>query len=138
MSESGMRSSLVKKLVSLDAQSVECPIKTGVPDINYRFGWIECKYEPKWPKNLSMPMKFHHPVTPGQKVWMRRRIRKGGMCFLAAKVAMEWFFWDCRTFNLDLFNTMDRAAMIGSSNLYYRNRINDKELIMFLSDVQNA
>ena len=133
MSESGMRSSLVAKLAPMDAQSIECPIKTGVPDISIKTGWIECKFEPKWPKNPDTIVKFHHPVTVGQKVWLRRRIRKGGQCWLAAKVSSDWFFWDLRHFNLDRFNTMTKAEMIASADLHYRIRIDVRELLNFLS-----
>ena len=132
MSESGMRASLVKKLVSLDAQSIECPIKSGVPDINFKGGWIECKSEDSWPKNPFIPTKFKHPLLPGQKVWMRRRIRKGGRCFLAAKVASDWFFWDISVFNLERFGTMTRGEMISSSGLHYKMRIDERELCVFL------
>lgn len=130
--ESGMRSSLVKKLAQLDAQSIECPIKNGVPDVNFNGGWIECKSELSWPKNPLAIMKFHHPVTVGQKVWMRRRIRRDGRCFLAAKVASDWFFWDLRIFDLDKFNTMTKAEMFASCGLHYKIKIDEKELIAFL------
>lgn len=132
MSESGMRASLVKKLISLDAQSIECPIKSGVPDINFKGGWIECKSEDSWPKNLELPKIFKHHLLPGQKVWMRRRIRKGGQCFLAAKVASDWFFWDASVFNLDLFGTLNRLQMIQSCGLHYKIRIDERELCRFL------
>jgi hypothetical protein len=128
-----MRASLVKRIAVLDAQSIECPIKTGVPDINYNGGWIECKYRDSWPVRPNDIVRFKHPVTPGQKVWMRRRVRRGGRCFLAAKVASEWFFWNVAEFNLDLFNTMDRAAMIGTSTLYFKYRLDDKLLIKMLT-----
>lgn len=132
MSESGMRASLVQKMSSLDAQSIECPIKSGVPDVNFKGGWIECKAEDSWPRNLSLPKKFKHPLLPGQKVWIRRRLRKGGRVFIAAKVASDWFFWDAATFDLDLFGTLNRQEMIDSADLHYKIRINEHELCKFL------
>lgn len=132
MSESTMRASLVKKIASLDAQSIECPIKSGVPDINFKGGWIECKSEDSWPKNPLLAKKFHHPLLTGQKVWIRRRIRKGGKCFIAAKVASDWFFWDASTFDLDLFGKLNRQQMIDSADLHYKIRINEVELCKFL------
>ena len=133
MSESGVRASLVDRLRCLDAQSIEVPIKSGVPDVNFKNGWIEIKFKESWPKNADeVPIKFKHPITPAQKVWMRRRVRKGGRCFVCAKVASEWFFWDVARFDLDLFNNMTRLQMLESCHLHFKFRINDDILIDFL------
>jgi hypothetical protein len=133
MSESGMRQSLVSRLSKLDAQSIEVPIKTGVPDINYKSGWIECKFKEGWPKNAdTAPVRFKHPVTVGQKVWMRRRVRKGGRCIVAAKIGMEWFFWDVARFDLDRFDNMTRPEMLESCHLHFKYRIDDDMLFHFL------
>ena len=45
MSESSMRSNLVKKMKPLDPQSIESPSTgIGIPDINFIGGWFECKW----------------------------------------------------------------------------------------------
>lgn len=135
MSESGMRSSLVTRLDKLDAQSIEVPIKNGVPDVNFNGGWIECKFKESWPRDAdTKPVRFKHPVMPGQKVWLRRRVRKGGRCFLTAKIGTEWFWWNLNNFDLDLFDHMTRPQMMESCHLHFRYKVDTLALINFLEN----
>ena len=136
MSESAARSTLVKKLRRLDAQPIESPMKSGVPDVNHRFGWIEMKALDGWPKVASdRPIRFKHPLMVGQKVWIRRRIRSGGSVSLCAKVGSEWFFWDCKTFDLDRFGTMSKADMHFTVDLHFRRILNVDEVVSWLSKI---
>lgn len=136
MSESSsVRSPLVRKLRSLDAQPIESPMKSGVPDINYRSGWIECKYKPSWPSRIGADhiIKWPHALGKSQIVWIKRRVNRGGRVILCGKIASDWFFWDCATFNIDLFNNQTRAEIFGSADLHFNRVIKDRELIQWLT-----
>ena len=93
MSESGMRTNLVKALSVLDAVSIENPAGPGTPDINFIGGWIECKWLRAWPKRPDTPVKLDHPLLASQKVWIRRRIRRGGRAWVMLQCGREWFLF---------------------------------------------
>lgn len=137
MSEtSSVRSPLVRKLKRIDAQPIESPMKGGVPDVNHRFGWIECKYKPQWTRNCDKsPVKFPHPLTKGQKVWIRRRVRAGGSVSVCAKVRMDWFFFDCSTWELNRFNCMTRPEMMEECGLHFNTRMDVEVLIKWLASI---
>lgn len=89
MSESGMRQRTVKALKLLDAISVENPAYPGTPDINFIGGWIECKWLRSWPLSDKTIVKIGH-YTNQQKVWARRRIRRGGNVWFMLQCGKEW------------------------------------------------
>jgi|SRR6056297_1476963 len=134
MSEARARSTLVKRLRVLDAQPVEVKGRSGVPDLEHIYGWIELKFKPKWPKYLrdDTIIKWPHKLEPAQKVWLRRRVNRGGAAVLCGKVDRDWFFWDCAKFELDLFDNQPKSEMIYTADRYYKGRLNNKDLIAWL------
>jgi hypothetical protein len=69
----------------LDPQRIEDAIRCGVPDVNYRDGWIELKVSPGWPKRPGTRLALDH-FTPAQRVWLSRRCRHGGRAFVLLRV----------------------------------------------------
>lgn len=111
-------------------------MKGGVPDVNHRYGWIEMKALDGWPKvGPDKPIRFRHQLQTNQKVWIRRRLRRSGSVALCAKVGSEWFFWDCKSLDLDRFGNMTKAEMMDSSSLHYKRILDVRELIIWLSEI---
>lgn len=130
MSEATARSYLVKKMVSLDAVAIESPSTgLGIPDVFFIGGVIECKWLRDWPKGCDKnPVKFPHPLTQEQKVWLYRRSLRGGLAMVAAKVSRSWFFFDGKRMK-DKWETMTRPEMIEEAILYFQNGLDIKALL---------
>lgn len=93
MSERALAGRIVKLLKPLDALRVENPCHPGTPDVNYVGGWIELKQHDKWPAKPETPLRLPH-FTPQQKIWLSRRIRKGGRAFVLLQVARDYLLLD--------------------------------------------
>ena len=134
MSEAAARSTLVKRLRPLDAQPVEVKGRAGVPDVEHIYGWIELKFKPKWPKFLKPDtvIKWPHKLEPAQKVWLRRRVHRGGAAVLCGKIDRDWFFWNVETFDLDQFDHQTQREMNDTADRVYRNHLDHKDLIPWL------
>lgn len=102
MSEQTQRRRIVKALRDLDAVSIENPAHPGTPDVNYIEGWIELKWLRRWPRNADVsPVLLEH-YTQGQRVWHRRRARRGGRVFVLLQVGKEWLLFKGDTAALNL------------------------------------
>jgi hypothetical protein len=73
--ESGMRGRVVKILKDFHAFAVENPALPGTPDVHHIYGWIECKKDKAFPVRPTTNVHLKHEVTPGQKLWFRKRLR---------------------------------------------------------------
>lgn len=92
MSEGAMWTALRPELKGLDPVRIESPMTAGVPDVNYRDGWIELKYEERWPVRGG-PLKLKR-YTKEQRTWATRRAAAGGRVFLLLKVGEhEWLLF---------------------------------------------
>jgi len=80
-------------LSGLDPVRVENMVNQGTPDVNYRGGWIELKYAPKWPALPTTPLRVHH-FYKEQRVWLYRRAVTGGKVFVMLKVGEEWLLFE--------------------------------------------
>ncbi len=87
-----MRRKVIKALKPLDAVAVENPANPGTPDVNYVEGWLELKWKERWPP-MGGVLRIPH-FTPQQKIWLRRRSRKGGCAYLLLNVAKDWLLFD--------------------------------------------
>lgn len=135
MSEASMRSNLVKKLSSLDAVAIESPgTGLGIPDVNFIGGWMECKWMRYWPKSAdTRPVKFPHPLSKEQQVWLWRREHYGGTALVVAQVSRSWFFWSGKNIKENnLWDNMTRPQMIREAELYFRNGLEVVELLNYL------
>lgn len=98
MSESDQRGKVVKLLRPLDAISVENRAYPGTPDVNYIGGWIELKWLRRWPKGYWDNIVHVDHFTPQQRVWLKRRWRRGGRAFLLLQAqGLNWFLFDGET-----------------------------------------
>ena len=92
-SESRLRGNLVKALQQLDAVAVENPCSPGTPDINCTLGWIEVKKTKAWPKRSSTPVRLDHPLLPSQRVWIRRRLMRGGHVWVFVQIGRDYLLF---------------------------------------------
>lgn len=137
MSESSSRSNLIKNLRSLDAFAIESPTTgLGIPDVGCTLGFIECKWMRAWPKRADThPVKFPHPLSEEQKIWLWRHCRKGGLAMVCCQVSKDWFFFDGQKMkDLDLWDNMTRPQMKEWAEIYFLNGLKGPELIQFLKD----
>jgi hypothetical protein len=138
MSESAMRQNLVKMMKSLDAVPIENPIRAGTPDINYIGGWIECKRLKVWPVSAdTRPVRFAHPLTKEQGLWLARRWMKGGTTLVCAQVEREWFFFSGETAK-DKFGNMTRLEMREEALLYFPSGLEKERLIKWLLSISRG
>ena len=93
MAESNMRKNLCNQLKKLDAIAVENPCGPGTPDVNFIGGWCECKWLRAWPKRPGTLVKLDHPLLKSQKVWIRRRIRRGEQAWVMLQWKWEWLLF---------------------------------------------
>jgi len=96
MSEKALAGRVVKILKPLDACRVENPCLPGTPDVNYIGGWIELKQEDKWPVRPDTPLRLHHDLSPQQRIWITRRIEKGGKAYVLMQIARDYIMLDGR------------------------------------------
>lgn len=75
-----------------DPISVENKAYPGTPDVNYVGGWIELKSMDRWPVREATIVKIEH-FTREQRIWLRRRIQKGGRTHLLLSVGKEWLLF---------------------------------------------
>lgn len=88
-----MWDSLRPLIASLDPVRIESPITSGIPDVNYKEGWVELKYADRWPPRKG-PLRVDH-FTKEQRAFLVRRRRAGGRAFLLLKVGRdEWLLFD--------------------------------------------
>lgn len=129
-----MKSVLVKALSSLDAVCIESPMTgLGIPDVNFIGGWFECKNLDTWPKGADEnPVRFPHPLTKEQGVWLYRRSRAGGLAMVCAKVSSSWFLFDGMWIK-DRWAKMTRAEMILSADLYMERGLNKDLLLKYIA-----
>lgn len=92
MSESNMRSLVVKALRGLHPIPVENPIWPGTPDVNCICGWIELKELDDWPVRATTPVRIEH-YTKVQRVWATNRWAFGGKAYFLLKVKREWLLF---------------------------------------------
>ena len=129
-----MKSVLTKALSSLDAVCIESP-KTGlgIPDVNFIGGWFECKNLDAWPKGADQnPVRFPHPLSKEQAVWLYRRARAGGLAMVCAKVSCSWFLFD-GIWIKDKWGKMNRQEMIFHADVYMERGLNKEQLLQYIS-----
>jgi hypothetical protein len=129
VSEKYLRSVVTKMLCSFDAIAVENPLHPGTPDVNYAEGWIELKYLTKWPKTADvLPVKVAH-FTPQQRIWLRRRIAKGGKSFLLLKVGKKEHLLFKGDDAANYLGMVDRQKLIELACCYMPKGLKKKEFL---------
>lgn len=78
----------------LDAHRVENVSRGGMPDVNYKLGWIELKHLDDWPVRASTPVKIPSFVRKkDQATWLFRRWAAGGLCWVLVRVNRQLFLF---------------------------------------------
>lgn len=133
MSEAAMKSTLIKALAPLDPQCIESPVTgLGIPDVNFIGGWFECKNLDAWPKGADTnPVRFHHPLTKEQGVWLYRRSKAGGLAMVCAKVATDWFFFD-GSWIKNKWHMMTRPEMMEMADLFMPRKLEQHRLLEYI------
>lgn len=67
---------------------------SGIPDVSYGWngvhGWIELKFYPKWKKK---DCDHINTWTKEQRLWLRKRQKAGGHCFLFVKIEKDYLLF---------------------------------------------
>lgn len=92
--ESNQRSTVIRLLAPLHANSVENLVVPGYPDIEFVGGTLELKAVDKWPRGedtvLTEGVDRKH-FTPQQRVWAMKRRRAQGFHCVCLQVNQDWF-----------------------------------------------
>lgn len=128
MAESNMRKNLCNQLKKLDAQAVENRVGPGTPDINYIGGHIECKWLRAWPKRHGTVVKLQHPLLPSQKVWIRRRNRRGGKAWVMLQCKWEWLLFKGDV-ACDFLGKLTQGELVNRAYHYWERGLDADELI---------
>jgi len=127
-----MRKRLVAALKPLDAVPVENRLRSGHPDVNCIGADIECKWKKFWPKTAEFnPVRFDHPLSKEQGLWLARRWSRGGLTLVAAQVSREWFFFSGQTAK-DKFGNMTRPEMVEEALLHFPSGLKAERLIQWI------
>lgn len=122
--ELSLRKEVVQILRCFDAQPVENVRRVGCPDVECISGWIEIKKTAEWPARPETVVRLDHDLSQEQRMWLRRRIRTGGLAWVLLQVDRDFLFYDgsvaAAVFGLLTKEGMVRAAMhtcVGLSQL---------------------
>ncbi len=129
MSESSMRKRLVAALKPLDAVPIENRLKAGTPDVNYVGGWMELKWLRNWPVYGGFVMLPHY--THGQRLWLRRRGKRGGVAMLVLQVNKHWLFFDWE-YSWWVGRTETKVDLERNAVKRFSTGLKDKELVAWL------
>ncbi len=130
MSESTMRQRLLVGLRPLDGIAVENKVRAGTPDVNYIPGWMELKWLRSWP-NRGGVVAFPH-FTLGQRLWLRRRGKRGGQVMLVLQVKKQWLFFNWDYAYEFVGKTETRADLEQNAVKHFPNGLKNKELVAWL------
>lgn len=136
MSESSMRTRVVKALKRLHAFAVENPAWPGTPDVNYREGWLELKELPEWPVREDTVVPLPH-FTPQQRIFLTRRSHAGGQVYMLLKVRQDWYLIEGAVAATIVGKTATRKDIENNSVRTWRGRAFDTEVAECLSSLQN-
>lgn len=131
MSESNMRKNLCNQLKKLDAQAVENRVGPGTPDISFIGGWCETKWLRQWPKRPGTVVKLDHPLLKSQKVWIRRRIRRGGKAWVMLQCKREWLLFKGEV-ACDFLGKLTRTELRKRAYVHWVTGLDANELIAIL------
>jgi len=130
--EKGMRKRVVRALRPLDAVSVENGVGAGTPDVNHKYGWIELKSIEAWPKRGG-PLRIEH-FTPGQRAWLAKRTKAGGLAHLLIKVENDWVLLDGIVAALSV-GELDRDQLMERSVWLCSGKFDGEGLVEFLTNM---
>jgi len=125
-----MRQRLIVALRPLDGVPIENKVRAGTPDVNYIGGWMELKWLRGWPKRDGLVLLPHY--TLGQRLWLRRRGRRGGQAMLVLQVGKQWLFFDSEYSYQSVGKTETRVDLEQNAMMHFVSGLKNKELVAWL------
>ena len=133
MSESGMRRRLIVALRPLDGVPVENRVKTGTPDVNDIPGWMELKRLRSWPNRGGVVALPH--FTLGQRLWLRRRGKRGGQVMLVLQVRKQWLFFNWDYAYEFVGKTATKVDLVDNAIKHFPYGLKNKELVAWIKSL---
>lgn len=130
-SERSMRSRVTRALKPLDAVAIENLVQPGTPDVEFIGGWIELKSADAWPKGSNTALRVPH-FTPLQRLWLRRRCRRGGKAWMLLRVGREWLLLGGDVASSIVGNST-KAELVSAAHSYWPKTPTDEELLAAFS-----
>jgi hypothetical protein len=128
-----MRQRVVRIMRPYDAVSVENRAYPGTADVNYVEGWVELKWMPRWPRGCEIdPVRVKH-FTPQQRVWLRRRWRRGGNVYLLLQAGQDWLLF-AGDVAADLLGKVPRPVLVENALAHWKG-LNEQELKTWLTGI---
>lgn len=78
---------ILKKHHPVRVENSACP---GYPDVDSALGQIELKCRNNWTVKKTVNFKELH-FSPEQRIWLFRRWKAGGSCFLLIQIEDTWY-----------------------------------------------
>jgi hypothetical protein len=122
-----MRKRILQVLRPLDAVPVENRVGPGHPDVNTTICDIELKWLRSWPKRPETKVELKH-FTPQQRLWLKRRERRGGCTWVLLQCKREWLLFDGTT-AAELLGRCTRSELLNNTHRAWLNGLDGKELI---------
>jgi hypothetical protein len=122
-----MRSRVVRALKPLDAMAVENGAQPGTPDVECILGWIELKSLDHWPKVGDRPVRCDH-FRQLQRLWLTRRSRKGGPCWLLLRVKNEWLLL-AGDVAASILGTSNKSTLVTAALKHWASTPTDSDLL---------
>lgn len=93
MSEKAFQRSVGSKLKALGADVTNHEGQKNIPDMSYGYagvnGWVEFKFATNYPSRINTNIKWKHKLTPGQRIFLKMRGKRGGFCWILCKVGRD-------------------------------------------------
>lgn len=137
MSEKNFQNAVCKELKNLGAHcSNHEGNRMGIPDTSFGAmgvnGWIEFKIAADYPVRDTTKIKFKHPLTPEQYIFMRKRGRAGGYCWTLCRVKRDYYLVGWRQCKA-LRDGVTKAQLRMVCTARWTGRIDYKELLHTLT-----
>lgn len=121
-----MRARVVRALRPLDAIPVENGALPGTPDVEFVGGWIELKTEDRWPPRGG-PLRLKR-FTAEQRLWLRRRNRRGGHAWVLLRVSKEWLLFTGAT-AARILGHADRSELLAHAMRHWKSAPSHADLL---------
>ena len=121
----------------LDPRRIEDAVSVGVPDVNYRDGWIELKVVPSWPKRPGTPLRVDH-FTPAQRVWLQRRCRCAGRAYLMLRVGASEYLLFRGDVAAKCLGYLPRERLVEKALVHWPDGLIEGEFIRCVSESRQA
>lgn len=106
----------------LDPCAIESSTGPGIPDINYREGWLELKRVTTLPKRAMTPVRVG--LSPQQTAWLLRRLDAGGKASVLVRAEDQWLLFT-RPTQIQFINNLSLSGMRGMATALWNSTPHD-------------